>query len=173
MKKQIFIIDTSAILSGKPINLGNAVMITSPGVSSEFSPGGRDFRAFQLLKEKGLEIHSPSQESLQKIHLASVKTGDEKRLSQADKEILALSVDLCNNKKHDVIILTDDYSIQNVASFLGVSFQSFSQQGITTKRIWITTCQGCKKRFQEPVDICPICGTETKTTVQQKKQISK
>ena len=64
MKKHVFIIDTSAILSGKPINLGEATMITSPAVSEELKPGGRDYRVFQFLLEKGLSIISPSKESL-------------------------------------------------------------------------------------------------------------
>jgi hypothetical protein len=43
MKKQFFIIDTSAILSGKPIQLKDATLVTTPGVSNELSPGGRDY----------------------------------------------------------------------------------------------------------------------------------
>jgi len=67
-KSRIFIIDTSAILSGKPINLDNAIMITTSSVSNELKPGGRDYQALQFLMEKGLSINSPSQDSIDKIN---------------------------------------------------------------------------------------------------------
>jgi len=51
-KPIIFILDTSAILSGKPIMLDNATLVTTEGVSHELKPGGRDYRAFQFLKKK-------------------------------------------------------------------------------------------------------------------------
>ena len=51
MKKKILIIDTSVFLSGKPINLDNVNMVTTPAVSTELSPGGRDYRYFQFLQE--------------------------------------------------------------------------------------------------------------------------
>ena len=51
-KSKIFILDTSAILSGKPINLDNAQMITTPGISKELKPGGKDYQALQFVIEK-------------------------------------------------------------------------------------------------------------------------
>ena len=59
-KSKAFILDTSAVLSGKTINLENAEMATTLGVSKELKPGGRDYQAFQFLKEKGFVIDSPS-----------------------------------------------------------------------------------------------------------------
>ena len=127
-KIKTFIIDTSAVLSGKPINLGDARMITSPGVSNEFKPGGRDYQLFQFLVEKGLIIKSPSKASYKKIDEISRETGDNERLSDVDKEILAVSLDI--DTENEVIIVTDDYSIQNVANALGIKFESISQRGI-------------------------------------------
>jgi len=169
MIKHFFIIDSSAILSGKPINIENVTMVTTPGVSDEFSPGGRDYRTFQLLLEKGLEIHAPTPESLQFIKKTAQHTGDYPRLSPADIEILALAVDL--NKTAEATILTDDYSIQNVANFLHLKFQGFSQQGITKTFKWSLRCPGCGRRFKESMPICPICGTETKVVFARKGRL--
>ncbi len=169
MKKQIFLIDSSAILSGKPINLEENEMITTVGVSEEFNEGGRDYRAFELLKEKGLKIYSPSQESIDKIDKISKETGDYKRLSKADCEILALSIDLIN--EYDVVILTDDYSIQNISNKIGVKFEGINQKGIEKRFKWIYRCPGCKKQFKKHVKICPTCGKETKVAVYKKKKL--
>ena len=172
-KTKIFILDTSAILSGKPINLDNATVVTAQSISKELKPGGRDYRSFQFLIERGLSIQSPSRESTDKIKKISDKTGDKNRLSKNDIEILALALDITQDNKKEVIILTDDYSIQNVAHVLNIKFDTISQLGITERFKWICRCRGCGKKFKEKIKICPICGTETKTVISSKKVIKK
>ncbi len=169
MKKHVFIIDTSAILSGKPIELGEAVMITAPAASEELKPGGRDYRAFQFLLEKGLSIIAPSKESIDIVQKTAVETGDFNRLSTADIEILALALEVNKDEDAKATILTDDYSIQNVAGTLNIKYQRFSQKGITKKFKWQYRCPGCKKWFKDSVKICPICGTETRLSRTHKK----
>jgi len=172
MKKQVFIIDTSAILSGKPIVIREGIMLTTSGVSDEISSGGRDYRTFQMLKEKGLQIHSPTKESIQLVKKNAKETGDDQRLSPADVEILALALDINTDADQEATILTDDYSIQNVALVLHLKFQGFSQKEITHGIQWVSHCPGCKRKFLEPVDVCPVCGTETKVIIKRKKKLS-
>jgi len=169
-KTKVFIIDTSAILSGKPINIIGD-MVTSSSVSDEFSPGGRSYRSFQFLVEKGLKVMFPSSESVNKINRKSVEIGEENRLSKADKDILALALDFLKLNNKEVIILTDDYSIQNIAVVFKIKFESVNQIGITKKFKWSYRCQGCGKKFKEHINICPICGAEIKTIISNKKTI--
>jgi len=170
-KPRIFILDTSAILSGKPINMDNGVFLTTPSAAGELKPGGRDYLAFQFLIEKGLSIHIPSKESMSKIDDISTTTGDKDRLSNTDKEILALALDMSKDKKKETIIITDDYSIQNMAHVLKIKFENISQPGITKKFKWIYQCSGCGKKFKENIKTCPICGTSTKNVVSYKEDI--
>ncbi len=172
-KSKIFILDTSAVLSGKPINLANTMMVTTPCVSRELKPGGRDYQTFQFLLEKGLVIHSPSKESTDKINNVSLETGDIDRLSDADKEILALALDINKDEEKESIIITDDYSIQNIAHVLNIKFESISQSGITKKFKWIYQCRGCGKKFKENIKTCPICGARTKNIVSHKENIER
>ena len=171
MKKQVFVIDTSAILSGKPIHFNNKKIVTTPAVSDELNPGGRNFRTFELLKATGLAIHAPSKEAINHVKKTAQKTGDDSRLSLADIEIVALAIDINKEPDQEAIILTDDYSIQNVASTLRIQFQAFSQNGITKKYKWVSRCPGCKKQFNEITKICPICGTKTKSSLLHKKNL--
>jgi UPF0271 protein len=171
MKKHYLIIDSSAILSGKTINIRDKCMVTTPGVSSEFSPGGRDYTMFQLLKEKGLIIMIPGLESIEEVKRAAQKTGDKERLSHTDMEVLALALEINSEDAKEASILSDDYSIQNVADSLSIKVQHFSQKGITKKFKWQYRCPGCRKRFSEAIKICPICGTETKLIVKSKDNI--
>ena len=169
----IFIIDTSAILSGKPINLDGLIMITTSSVYNELKPGGRDYKTLQFLMEKGLSINSPSQDSVDKIKIISNKTGDLNRLSEADIDILALALDINKADKKKAVILTDDYSIQNVAYAINIKFESISQKGIAKKFIWSWRCLGCGKNFKENLKTCPICGSETKSIVLNRGNIRK
>jgi len=169
MKQRFFILDTSAILSGKPIVIENTSLVTTPAVSEEISPGGRDYRLFQMLLEKGLSIRAPSKDAVKKINTVAQQTGDHKRLSPADVEILALAVDLQN--EGEVTLLTDDYSIQNIAALLHLAYQGCSQEGITKTFKWIVRCPGCGRRFKESHAICPICGTETTMTPARKGRL--
>jgi UPF0271 protein len=163
MKKIFFVVDTSAILSGKPISLDDANMITTPAVSAELKPGGKDYRTFQLLQEKGLLIQSSSKISEDKVQKTAQETGDIDRLSSADIEVLALALDINRISNKEAIILTDDYSIQNVAKILDIKFRSFSQKGITRRIKWIKQCPGCKRTFKSSIKSCPVCGTQTKS----------
>ncbi len=171
MKKKFFIIDTSAILSGKPIIMVDAAIVTTPGVSDEFSPGGRDFRTFELLKETGLTVRIPSKDAINTVKKIAQETGDDRRLSIADIEIVALAIDINKEPDQEAIILSDDYSIQNVASTLDVRYQGFLQKEITKKFKWVSRCPGCGKQFNEIKKICPICGTVTKSHLSQKKNL--
>jgi UPF0271 protein len=171
-KVKIFILDTSAIFSGKPISLDNNILVTTLGVSKEITPGGRDYQAFQYLMEKGLTIDIPSKESINKINKISAETGDKDRLSVADKEILALALDVNKDATREAIIITDDYSIQNVAQELKIKFETISQRGITRKFKWSYRCLGCGKKFEENIKTCPICGASTRNIISHRENIA-
>lgn len=141
--------------------MGSSSLVTTPGVDAELQPGGRDYRRYALLKEQGLQIQTPSQDALQHVRDAAASTGDEARLSSTDIEVLALTLELHNSSSDTVILLTDDYSMQNIADTLHLSYLSLSQRGITKRFKWHCRCPGCKRDFGKPVDICPVCGTPT------------
>ena len=170
-KQKKYVLDTSAILSGKPINFGKSEIVTTSSVSNELSPGGQDYQNFQYLKEKGLIVKLPNKKAIIKIKEISLKTGDRYRLSNTDIEILALAFELNEKNNYDVIILTDDYSIQNVADALNLKFEAINQVGITKRFKWDYRCRGCGKIFKDRINICPICGTETRSVISNKKDI--
>lgn len=171
-KSKIHLIDTSAILSGKPLYFENTIMMTTPLVSDEISPGGRDYQTFQYLLEKGLMIQQPSKKSIQIIKKTSQQTGDDARLSSADIELLALAYELSNEPEKEVILITDDYSIQNIAHQLNILYQNVSQQGITKTFHWMYQCRGCKRRFHEAYTECPVCGSSLKMIPSKKKPLN-
>jgi len=171
-KPKIYILDTSAVLSGKPIDLNNSAIATTPKISNELKPSGRDYQAFQYLKEKGLILLYPSQESINKIDKTAIDTGDIDRLSVADKELLAVALDIKKKDDRHPVLLTDDYSIQNVANVLDIEYENISEPGIKKRFKWITRCCGCGKRFENSIDKCPICGSKTKKIIFKKENLT-
>lgn len=158
-----FVLDASALLAGKDILLEE--MFCTPHVLEEVN--GKDpTPQLMLMIETRVEVRPPSDESVMKVNEAAGRTGDAKRLSPADVGVVALAIDL------EATIITDDYSIQNVANELGLDYSGLSFPDIKKKIEWGYRCVGCGKRFEEPMDECPICGSRIKTTPKSTSRIS-
>ena len=171
MKQPTYVLDTSALLSGKPISISGSLLVTTPKVAAELRPGGRDYRAFQLLREKGLCIFEPTAASLARCRDAATRSGDLGRLSPTDLEVLAVALDINENPEQEAVVLSDDYSIQNLADMLHVKYLGVSQDGITRQITWVVSCPGCGRRFAEKTSVCPVCGTTTRVTAQRKARL--
>lgn len=146
------VLDTSAVLSGK----ASSVPAYAPeSILTEFQRPGRDRRSLDFLLETGLRLVPPTAASLRRVEEAATDTGDSRRLSPVDIDVLAVALDV-NGTIH-----TDDYSIQNVASVLHIPFTGVSQAGITEVITWVYRCRGCGKIWPEnPPKECTVCGSE-------------
>lgn len=149
------VLDTSVLYYGKDLPQGFECVIT-PGVVRELDKEGMTAR-LELLMATRVRVSSPSERSLRKVGEESEKTGDSRRLSEADKELLALALDLGYE------LITDDYSIQNLARVMGIPARGFDQKGIAEVFEWQAKCKGCGKLFPADVRVCDVCGTETRT----------
>jgi UPF0271 protein len=154
-----FVLDTSAILSGKDFS-SEYELYSSPKIIEEIKHG-RMRRRLDFLLESGLRVMSPSEDTIKEVRKCAEETGDIARISEADLEILSLAKEL------DAILLSDDYSIQNIASKLKVDFKGVAQDGITEIFKWEYRCKGCGRYWEKMHDACPVCGSELKTA--QKK----
>ena len=99
---------------------------------------------------------STSMEAIGKVRGAAETTGDISRLSDTDIDVLALALEL------DAIILTDDYSIQNLARILHVKYQEGVESGIREVFEWNYKCTGCARTYENELAECPICGSKLK-----------
>ncbi len=82
------------------------------------------------------------------------------RLSEPDKKLLALALDLLDSN-YKVKVMTDDYSIQNVLKILDIPYGSIITEGIKGVYNWKKTCEACKKEYPAdyPYDDCEVCGS--------------
>ncbi len=123
----------------------------------EIKKGGRWYNKLQRLLAAGLKVVTPPGPYIEEVKEYGKRTGDHLRLSSTDIEILALALHL------DATVVTDDYSIQNLAKALGVEFRGLALTEIKKEYKWSYRCVKCRRWYKEPVEDCRICGGEVKT----------
>ena len=162
--KRVIVLDTSAFVAGfDPFALG-VEQVTVPKVEEEIRRNSMVKMRLEMAIESGkLKVKAPTQESSGKAEASANEVGDSFKLSETDKQLLALALELkasgCTPQ-----IVTDDYSIQNVASKMGIEFLSMATFGIKRLLEWIRYCPACHKEYLADFKFkeCQICGTELK-----------
>jgi UPF0271 protein len=144
-----------------------------PEVKKELIAGSMPWMRFNAATEnRKLTVRSPKSSFFQDIQEASMKVGDMRYLSEADLQVLALALEL-KGRGLSPVIVTDDYSIQNVANKIGVEFTSLLTFGIKFRFKWILYCPACYRKY--PPDykfkVCEICGTELKRKPKKKTRL--
>ncbi len=138
----MFVLDTSALIAG--LKFPPEEIIIPPSVVSELKEKPPDLDLYKVI--------SPEEEAIEIVKEASKKTGDFEVLSETDFEILALGY------QEKATIVTDDYAIQNVASYLGIKYVPAGIKGIKERRKWKWRCTGCGRYFRKYYKECPVCG---------------
>ncbi len=154
------VLDATAIRSGMTIS-GQHEWFITPSVMDELKKG-KTARDIELLLGISLRVIRPTGENVEKVREAAEVTGDISRLSDTDVDVLALGLEL------GAMILTDDYSIQNLARVLKIEYRSGITTGIKEVFHWTYRCRGCGRTFDKEHDNCPICGSDIKI-VRRKK----
>jgi len=147
---KVFVIDSSVIFLRKA-HYGK--MVTIPEVVDEI----KDENSRLYLSLLDLKVEEASNESIDKVIKVAKKTGDIHKLSDTDIKLLAKALDEIK-KGNDAVLVTDDYSIQNVAMFLGLKIENIIQPTISKAFKWVKVCKGCGRKVEG--DICPVCGSE-------------
>ncbi len=156
MKDTIYVIDTSGFIVG--IKVSPTSIVTVPGVVDEIIDKSTKLR-FDLLHDAGLIVDIPDGEYKDTVRSASISTGDDSVLSNTDIDILAKALEL--SKRSDVILITDDYAVQNVAAILDIKYQAAATSGIKKKIRWELRCTGCGSVARSGTE-CPICASKIK-----------
>ncbi|UCC58242.1 MAG: hypothetical protein JSW14_07830 [Candidatus Bathyarchaeum sp.] len=170
MNRRAIVLDTSAFIAGfDPLAVSDR-QYTVPEVRRELAGGSMPSMRFNAAVEnRKLMVRKPKDSFLQEIREASRKVGDMRYLSEADLQVLALALEL-KGRGLSPLIVTDDYSIQNVANKIDVEFTSLMTFGIKFRFKWILYCPACYRKY--PADykykICEVCGTTLKRKPKKK-----
>ncbi len=176
MKFHIF--DTNIFLKGLEFNLIPGIIYTTPRIIEEikfykYKEKNRNIlnRIQVALDNKKLIIKSPMEKYSKIVEEKAKNTGDFNALSEADKQLIALAVELIDTENQNVILFSDDYSIENVCSELNISYSPLYKEGIETKIMWEVYCSFCQKTFKAE-DLkrrCEICGSKLKRRPKSKE----
>lgn len=172
--KKAIILDTSALLSGfDPLSIGEE-QYTVPAVRTELRGNGMTWIRFKTAVEDGrLKLVEPNQIFMDRVKDAAVKVGDQFFLSEVDQQILSLALQL-KSQGYIPSVITDDYSMQNVADQLGLEFFSLATFGIRLRLKWTRYCPACHKEYapNHASTTCDICGSQLRRKAIRKKKLN-
>lgn len=164
--RSVRVLDSTAIILGFTESLSGK-LITSRKILEEAKYGGAEYRALASREGHMIEIMDPDQEYVEEVRKLAAEAG-EKELSEADISILALALQLFK-ENYEVSIITSDYSIQNLASLLGIKVGPILHRGVEKTIIWIAYCSMCgwsgDEKSGKP---CPVCGYPLKRRPRKK-----
>ncbi|UCE43562.1 MAG: DNA-binding protein [Candidatus Bathyarchaeota archaeon] len=162
--QKVLVLDTSAFIAGfDSLSVGEA-QYSVPEVGRELLLNSLTKLRFTTAVDNGrLKIKVPAEEALGRVKEASRKVGDVLFLSDADLQVLALALEL-KAEGYDPQIVTDDYSIQNVADQLGIAFAPLMTFGIRFRLEWVIYCPACHRKYSSDHSLksCEVCGTKLK-----------
>ncbi len=162
--KRVLVLDTSAFVAGfDPFSLGEE-QVTVPKVEEEIRRNSMVKTRFEMAVESGrLKVKVPSEEFSNRVKTPANKAGDSFKLSETDMQLLALALEL-KESGYSPQIVTDDYSIQNVATQMGIEFLALATFGIKRLLEWIRYCPACHREYPANCTFkeCQVCGTELK-----------
>jgi rRNA maturation endonuclease Nob1 len=169
--KNIVIFDTNIFLLGVDFNLIGSLIYSTPEVIKEvqdqrYLNKNRNVsnRIQAAIESKKLILQNPSEKYFLRIEKYSKDTGDYNALSPTDKGLIALSLELKETLNQNIILYTNDFSMQNLCSELKITFSPLIRDGIKSRIIWEVYCPFCKelKKVEEYGENCERCGSKLK-----------
>ena len=173
MKEKVIVLDTSAFIAGFDPFLIPEKQYSVPEVKNELNTGTIPWMRFNTAIDSGkVRIMQPKRSFSKEILEASKKVGDIRSLSKADLQVLAIALEL-KSENLSPLILTDDYSIQNVANKIEIDFSSIMTFGIKFRVKWILYCPACYSKYPSDYksNSCEICGIELKRKPKKKTRL--
>lgn len=154
MVKIVRVLDASGINRGS-LDFSEGGYCIPPSVRRELHEGNAKTAVEEAIRAGSIVVSEPAKASLETVAEAAKETGDITSLSGPDMDVLAAAAE------SGLIIVSDDYAIQNTASKLGLKVEATSQKGIEKRITWSWTCGGCGKKASGP-GTCPVCGHRNK-----------
>lgn len=153
-----YILDASGIINGFYSENDKNVMTSS--TVREIKDINTEMLLNNLINEQRITIEDVDYADDDEIMDVLLSSGDLMRLSETDKEIVALALKY-RRDGHEVITVTDDYSMQNALKLLHLKFQSVRTKGIKETIQWKKICKGCRQEYPADTKLeeCDICGS--------------
>jgi UPF0271 protein len=149
------VLDATSFYAGIPFS-SQEKSFTTPLVFEEIKHIKKSHDAVQALIDLDrLQIIEPNKKNTNFVLEKARNTGDLSELSKEDVSVLALCVQLNGE------LVTDDYTVSNVAKHLNLKVIPIMTKGISKVLDSVYICPACNK-VVEKISNCPICGSKLK-----------
>ncbi|MBN1801211.1 MAG: hypothetical protein JW891_06865 [Candidatus Lokiarchaeota archaeon] len=172
---KILIFDTNIFLLGIDFNLIKGTIFTTPGVIKEISVEKYTEKNRTILQRiqvaidrKKLIVKKPLKKYYDEIERKSLLTGDFNALSKTDKQVITLALELKEETKENIVVYTNDYSMENLCLQLKLEFSPVGKKGITGGIVWEIFCPFCKKLY-DPTQLDRLCDRCGQKLIRRKK----
>jgi rRNA maturation endonuclease Nob1 len=162
-KNTIYLLDSSFFFSTQqiPSNIVGILVIT-PDILEEIKDPMNKIRIDSLISANKLSIQEGNEIKNSEFLKKFQKYSNIKRLSSADQSLIVLALTLKEeNLDKEIIIVTDDYEIQNVSKMLEIVFQPIRNKKITKIRKYSLKCKACNYIVFNNEDECENCGHQS------------
>ena len=158
MGDNVYVLDASAIIGG--FSSKESQNFITASVISEIKDFKSKLYLESAIEDGSITIIEPESVDIKNVSDIIIKSGDVLRLSDVDKNLVALVFKLKREHKNPLVV-TDDYSMQNVLKIVGMPYRSVLTEGINEIYGWVKICKGCKRKYppEYVFDECEICGT--------------
>ena len=172
---QVYILDSSALLSVQQVltffsdtdEHASNTFLTTADIISELKDQISKLRVESMISSQALFVKDVEKQSLEFIDNYCKQIGNFERLSYQDRSILSLAwQEHQKDNTSDVIILSDDYEIQNTAKIIKLQFKPVKSKGISYSAKFKKFCMACGEVLDEEDTFCPECGS---TSIKKKK----
>lgn len=155
-EKQKQLLDAAAVLNNPDFSFSSEKKsIMPPSVFSELKDLRARLLADNALRNSLLILREPKKEFLAKAKESAKKLNT--MLSKADFDVLSLAIELKEGKE-SFSVVTDDYSLQNVLSFLKIKFEPSLHKGINRHFVLKRKCRNCGKPLPKSFTKKAFCG---------------
>jgi UPF0271 protein len=159
------VLDATSFYAGVPFS-SQEQNFTTPLVFEEIKHIKKNHDAVQTLIDlERLKIIEPEKKFTKLVLEKANQTGDLPKLSKGDISVLALCMQL------DVELVTDDYTVSNVAKHLNLKVIPIMTKGISKVLESIYYCPACNK-VSKKISECPICGSKLKRKSSKRKSFT-
>ncbi|NVM18965.1 MAG: hypothetical protein HWN80_14720 [Candidatus Lokiarchaeota archaeon] len=176
----MLVFDTNIFLTGIDFNYFKETIVSTPAIIQEikvekYKDQNRNIlqRIELAIEMEKLTIKNPTEYFIKLVEKKSKVTGDINALSKTDVELVALALELMNTTDNEIILYTNDYSMENLCSALNLKFKALFKNGIKSKIFFEVYCPYCKIIYKSE-DLnknCDRCGLKLKRRFLKKEKI--
>ncbi len=154
-KREIWVLDTSAVIHGQPVLLDaiSTIFVLPSSVLEELVSRSVSHVTDLLLAKPNVRVEDPSPAHVRAVQKEEKALSAGTTLSSTDLDVIALALQSKGG------ILSDDYMIQNLARSMGIKYLAIRTKGIKKLRSYYWHCTACGATYETELSECDVCAS--------------